>query len=669
MEVPQLVKEDPYLQPYTSDFVRWADKYRSKEKSLLGEISLLDFASGHDFFGLFKTEKEWIFRDWAPNATRIFLQGSFNGWQDHSDYELYSIGNGSWEVKLPLFSMHHNDLYALSIHWENGSGKRIPAWARRVVQDSETKIFNAQVWAPRETFKFSHNFKPSHEAPLIYESHVGMAGEEPKVHTYNEFRYEMLPRIKAAGYNTIQLMAIPEHPYYGSFGYHVSSFFAPSSRFGTPEELKHLIDEAHGMGMAVVMDLVHSHAVKNVNEGLGLYDGTRTQFFHAGARGEHPAWDSFCFDYSKNEVIHFLLSNIKYWLTEFRFDGFRFDGVTSMLYYDHGLGKAFTSYSDYFTPNLDDDAVVYFMLANKLAHQVNPQVLSIAEEMSGLPGLAAPLASGGLGFDYRMSMGVPDLWIKLIKEQADQDWNVGHLFHELTAHRPEEKVVSYVESHDQAMVGDKTVIFRLIDKEMYFSMRKDQPNLTVDRGIALHKMIRLVTIGCAGGAYLNFMGNEFGHPEWIDFPREGNGWSYQHARRIWSIAEESELKFHWLLDFDKDMIHLFRKERMLEVPEIWRIHDNMPDQVLAFKRKNLLFVFNFNPDKSFEDYGIHCEPAKFKLIFQTDAHIYGGFNRVDDRMTYYSLPESGLGSPHQLKLYLPARTAIVLQQQAYTKVR
>ena len=347
MVMPRLVEEDPYLQPYVSDFFRWAEKYGSKEKELLGELSLQEFASGHDYFGLLKTERGWVFRDWAPNAKRIFLIGNFNDWKDHSDFELHRLPNGSWELELPTSALHHEDLYALSIYWENGSGKRVPAWAKRVVQDPETKIFNAQVWEPKEHFNFKHHFKPTHEAPLIYESHVGMAGEEPRVHTYNEFQYEMLPRIKALGYNTVQLMAIPEHPYYGSFGYHISSFFAPSSRFGTPEELKHLIDEAHGMGMAVIMDLVHSQAVKNVNEGLGLYDGTRTQFFHEGARGEHPAWDSYCFNYGKNEVIHFLLSNIKYWLSEFRFDGFRFDGVTSMLYFDHGLGKAFTCYADY----------------------------------------------------------------------------------------------------------------------------------------------------------------------------------------------------------------------------------------------------------------------------------------------------------------------------------
>jgi len=670
METPELVKNDPYLQPYEHDFIRWEEKLKAKESEILNGKSLLDFASGHSYFGLFKTENKWVIRDWAPNATKIFLIGTFNGWEEKSEFELINIGNGTWELYLDESILKHGDLYAFSICWNGGKGKRIPAWARRVVQDNDTLIFNAQVWNPPINYQWKNaRFNRENEAPIIYEAHIGMAGEEPRVHTYNEFRTDILPRIKTGGYNTIQLMAIPEHPYYGSFGYHVSSFFAASSRFGTPEELKQLIDEAHSLGISVIMDLVHSHAVKNVIEGLGSYDGTRYQFFHEGARGEHPAWDSYCFNYNKNDVLHFLLSNIVFWLGEYKFDGFRFDGVTSMLYLDHGLGKAFTSYSDYFTPNIDEEAIVYFKLANRLIHDFNPGALSIAEDMSGLPGLAAPLEVGGLGFDYRMSMGVPDYWIKLIKELQDQEWNVGQIFHELTSHRADEKVVSYCESHDQAMVGDKTIIFRLLDKEMYFSMRKDQPNLTVDRGIALHKMIRLATISCAGGAYLNFMGNEFGHPEWIDFPREGNNWSYQHARRIWSISENPELRFHWLLDFDRDMINLVRSEKLLDDPYVEWITDNTADQVLVFRRKDLLFIFNFNPSTSFEGYGIQIQPSKFKIILQTDAHAYGGFNRIDDRMTYYSIPEAGLGSTHYLKIYLPARTAIVLKKQPYKSVR
>lgn len=670
METPELIKNDPYLQPFEPDFIRWEEKLRAKESEILDGKSLIDFASGHNYFGLFKTEKNWIIRDWAPNATKIYLVGSFNNWEEKSEFELINIGNGCWELYLDAIILTHGDLYAFKIYWNGGNGKRIPAWSRRVVQDDNTLIFNAQVWNPPVNYQWKNpHFNRETEAAIIYEAHVGMAGEEPRVHTYNEFRTDILPRIKTGGYNTIQLMAIPEHPYYGSFGYHVSSFFAASSRFGTPEELKQLIDEAHALGISVIMDLVHSHAVKNVIEGLGSYDGTRYQFFHEGARGEHPAWDSYCFNYNKNDVLHFLLSNIRFWLEEYKFDGFRFDGVTSMLYLDHGLGKAFTSYNDYFTPNIDDEAIVYFKLANRLIHDFNPRALSIAEDMSGLPGLAAPLEAGGLGFDYRMSMGVPDYWIKLIKEVPDQEWNVGQIFHELTSHRADEKVVSYAESHDQAMVGDKTIIFRLLDKEMYFSMRKDQPNLTVDRGIALHKMIRLATLSCAGGAYLNFMGNEFGHPEWIDFPREGNNWSYQHARRIWSISENPELRFHWLLDFDRDMINLVRSENLLDDPYVEWITDNTADQVLVFRRKDLLFIFNFNPSTSFEGYGIQIQPSKFKIILQTDAHAYGGFNRIDDRMTYYSIPEAGLGSTHYLKIYLPARTAIVLKKQPYKSVR
>lgn len=670
MDTLRILNEDPWLAPYAQAFYDWIRIADEKEAALTNGKSLADFATGYLFFGLHKNKNQWILREWAPNCTSIFLIGTFNNWQEHDDYRLTSIGNGNWEIALPENSISHLDLYALSVHWEGGSGKRVPAWASRVVQDPETYIFNAQVWNPPVAYAWKNNkYKRTGEAPLVYEAHVGMAGEEERVHTFNEFRTDILPRIKEAGYNVIQFMAMPEHPYYGSFGYHVSSFFAASSRFGTPEELKQLIDEAHGMGIAVIMDIIHSHAVKNEVEGLGKYDGTQYQFFHEGARGVHPAWDSYCFNYGKNEVLHFLLSNLKYWLDEYRFDGYRFDGVTSMLYFDHGLGKAFNGYDDYFSPNLDYEAVTYFKLANKLIHQVKPEALSIAEDMSGLPGLAASLGDGGLGFDYRMSMGVPDYWIKMIKEKGDEAWEVGDIFYQMTAHRNDEKVVSYAESHDQALVGDKTIIFRLIDKEMYYSMRKDQPNLTVERGIALHKMIRLITASCAGGAYLNFMGNEFGHPEWIDFPREGNNWSYQHARRIWSISDNFDLRYHWLKDFDRGMIALLKKEQLLNIPEIYNVWENKADQVLAYTRGNLFFIFNFNPTVSFTDYGIPYEPSKFTLILNTDSGKYGGYSRVDERIKYYTIPEAGINSQHYLKLYIPARTALVFEKEQFKRIK
>ncbi len=670
MEQFKLISNDPWLEPHAGVINSRYQIAEKKYEELAGTGTLKDFASGYLWYGLHRTANGWVIRDWAPNVEQIYLIGEFNNWQEKEEYLLKSIGNGAWELELEQDLLHHGDLYAFSMKWPGGGGKRIPAWANRAVQNKETHEFNAQVWLPEKPYQWKiKNFDRGEEAPLIYESHIGMAGEEDRVHTYDEFRTIMLPKIKNAGYNTIQIMAIPEHPYYGSFGYHVSSFFAASSRFGTPDELKQLIDEAHEMDMAVIIDLVHSHAVRNEVEGLGRYDGTRYQFFHDGERGEHPAWDSYCFNYGKNEVLHFLLSNIRYWLEEYQFDGFRFDGVTSMLYLDHGLGKAFTSYDDYYTPNVDEEAVSYFFLANKLIHEINPNALSIAEEMSGMPGVATEIEDGGYGFDYRMAMGVPDFWIKLIKEYKDDEWDMGQIYHELTSKRMDEKVVSYAESHDQALVGDKTIIFRLLDKEMYFSMRKDQPNMIVDRGIALHKMIRLATLSCAGGAYLNFMGNEFGHPEWIDFPREGNNWSYKHARRIWSISENKELRYHWLSDFDKALMDFVRQNRLLEVPEVYKNYDNNGDKVLVYQRGDFMFVFNFHPVNSYTDYGIAYSPSKFRILLNTDDEKFGGQGRINSSMIYYTRPMAGLTSQHQLHLYLPARTGLVLKREPFRRVR
>ena len=488
-----LIANDPWLEPFSEAIEGRHARVTDKIKELTANGGTLsDFASGHMYFGLHRTAKGWVFREWAPNATDIYLIGDFNDWKETPKYKLERKDFGNWEISLPASAMKHGDLYKMKVYWNGGCGERIPAWCRRVVQDDVTKIFSAQVWSPKKPYEFKiKDFRPKTDPLLIYECHIGMSQDNEKVGTYEEFRLNVLPRVVADGYNCIQVMAIQEHPYYGSFGYHVSSFFAPSSRFGTPYELKRLIDEAHSKGLAVIMDLVHSHAAKNECEGLGNLAGDPNQFFYSGDRHVHPAWDSLCFDYGKNEVIHFLLSNCKYWLTEFKFDGFRFDGVTSMLYYDHGLGKAFGSYADYYNGNEDDNAICYLSLANEVIHEVNPHAITIAEEVSGMPGLAYPVKKGGYGFDYRLSMNIPDYWIRTIKEKRDEDWKPSSLFWELTNRRQDEKCISYCESHDQALVGDKTIIFRLIDADMYWHFHRDYRNGNVDRGIALHKMIRL----------------------------------------------------------------------------------------------------------------------------------------------------------------------------------
>ncbi len=661
-----IYKNDPWLEPFAPAIEGRHQDVINKQAELTQACgNLNDFANAHKYFGLHRCGQRggWVFREWAPNATAISLVGDFSDWQERPEYALTAVGNGVWELKLPAKALKHGQLYKMRVHWNGGEGDRIPAYANRVVQDDNTKIFSAQVWAPAAYSWKVQDFVPDTRPLLIYECHIGMAQQEEKVGTYVEFRDKILPRIAADGYNAIQVMAIQEHPYYGSFGYHVSSFFAPSSRFGTPEELKSLIDRAHEMGIAVIMDIVHSHAVKNENEGLGRLDGTRSLYFYPDQRGEHPAWDSLCFDYGKNEVIHFLLSNCKYWLEEFKFDGFRFDGVTSMLYYDHGLGKAFGSYGDYYDGGQDTNAITYLTLANLLIHEVNPHAITIAEEMSGMPGLAIKFKDGGIGFDYRMAMGIPDYWIKTLKEKKDEDWHPTSIFWELTNRREDEKTISYVESHDQALVGDKTVIFRLIDKEMYWHMMVGDENMMVTRGIALHKLIRLVTLSTINGGYLNFMGNEFGHPEWIDFPRDGNGWSYKYARRQWDLVDRDDLQYKFLNAFDNAMIDLVAGVNNFQSQPIEKLWEKDDDQVLAYRRGHLIFVFNFSPDKSFNDYGILAPAGKYKVVLSSDSPAFGGFGNIDEKVEHLTINDP-LYQPigkEWLKLYLPARSAQVLR--------
>ena len=663
----KLVERDSYLAPYNLSIEGRHRYFLSREKELTknGRQTLSDFATGYLYFGLHRTSTGWVFREWAPNATKIVLIGDFSNWEERPEYELKPLAGGVWERKMPKKALAHGQHYKMKVYWKGGCGERIPAWVRRVVQDETTKIFSAQVWAPEQEYKFKNNkFVPKRTPLLIYECHIGMAQEEEKVGTYTEFREKVLPRIAADGYNCIQIMAIQEHPYYGSFGYHVSNFFAASSRFGTPEELKELIDAAHGMGIAVIMDLVHSHAVKNELEGLGLLAGDPAQYFYGDDKRIHSAWDSLCFDYGKNEVVHFLLSNCKYWLEEFKFDGFRFDGVTSMIYYSHGLGEAFCSYADYYNLGQNGDAICYLTLANRLIHQVNPKAITIAEEVSGMPGLASPIEDGGYGFDYRMAMNIPDFWIKIIKERKDEDWKPSEIFWELTNRRKDEKTISYAESHDQALVGDKTIIFRLIDSDMYWHFNRGDETYMVSRGIALHKMIRLMTISTINGGYLNFMGNEFGHPEWIDFPREGNGWSHKYARRQWSLVDNPNYNYTLLGEFDKAMIELVGDVRNFQNRPVQEIWHNDGDQVLAFSRKDLIFVFNFSHNRSFTDYGLLVPEGSYSIVLNTDSAQFGGNALVDETQTHFTQYDKlhARRKKGWLLLYLPARTALVLKK-------
>jgi 1,4-alpha-glucan branching enzyme len=663
--ISSLLNNDPYLNPYKKIIHNRITKIRDLENQLTsGNGDLLSFSGGHKYFGLHFEEGMWVFRELAPNATGIFLIGDMTDWKEHEEYALQRIDRkGIWEIVLPEAALAHGAHYRLKMYWKNGEGNRIPSYARRVVQDPATLIFSAQVWRPTCEYTWKHtDFRCSKDAPYIYEAHIGMAQDKEGVGTFSEFRQNVLPRIARLGYTVLQLMGIQEHPYYGSFGYHVSSFFAVSSRFGTPEEFKELIDAAHGMGIAVIIDIVHSHAVNNEVEGLSRFDGTLYQYFHDGARGNHHAWDSRCFDYSKEMTLHFLLSNCRYWMEEYLLDGFRFDGITSMLYLHHGLGEAFTSYDQYFNESVDEDALSYLALSNCLIHEIRPDALTIAEDISGMPGLAVPFEKGGIGFDFRLAMGVPDFWIKVIKEMRDEDWPLEQLWFELTNRRRDEKTVGYAESHDQALVGDKTLIFRLIDSDMYSGMHVWDDNLQVDRGMALHRLIRIFTLATAGHGYLNFMGNEFGHPEWIDFPRQGNNWSYHYARRQWHLVDNPELKYRFLSDFDEKMISLAKKYQLHLEANLELVYQHSDDKVIIFRRYPLVFVFNFHPTSSYSDYSFGIQKGKYQMIFDSDSKSFGGHGRLRQGQIHETLPfDESLHTGFYLSLYLPTRTALVLK--------
>jgi 1,4-alpha-glucan branching enzyme len=668
----QIIENDPWLEPNAGDLERRYDRYRARLAEIeRGGGTLSDFANGHRWYGFNYSppERGWWFREWLPGAHAVYLFGDFNGW-DKSGLPLQQGDNGDWSVFLPddvyAGRLTHGSQLKMAVDGDNGRHERIPAWIRRVVQDETTKNFNGQFWNPPAPFDWDGDTPAidSLRSLFIYEAHVGMAQEKEGVGSYTEFTRNVLPHVKDLGYNAIQLMAIAEHPYYGSFGYHVSNFFAPSSRFGTPEELKQLVKTAHGMGIAVIMDIVHSHYVKNLNEGLNELDGTDHLYSPPGEAGNHPHWDSKLFDYARPQVQHFLLSNLKYWLEEFHFAGFRFDGVTSMIYHHHGFIDL-AGRDDFFGPAVNEDALLYLTLANRLVHDIHPQAVTIAEDVSGMPGMCRPIRDGGTGFDYRLAMAEPDFWIKLLKEQRDEQWNIHQMWNVMTDRLPGVGTVAYCESHDQALVGDKTIAFRLMDKEMYDHMDRASQNPVIDRGMALHKMIRLFTIALGGNAYLNFMGNEFGHPEWIDFPRQGNDWSFRHARRQWSLAANDLLRYSQLNDFDRDMIHLMRDHRVLEMGYAWNLQMDEEHRTIVFNHDELVFVFNWSPWHSVPDYATQVPFAgRYRILLTTDSPRYGGPGRVDEKRVAFSYPHDfeGGGRRHYMQIYNVNRCATVYKR-------
>ncbi|KAF1997223.1 glycoside hydrolase family 13 protein [Amniculicola lignicola CBS 123094] len=668
-----IVQLDPYLSPFKDALKsrytktqQWLDTINKHEGGLE------KFSRGFEKYGFHAQDNgDVIYREWAPSAMEAYLVGDFNNW-DRNATPMKKGDFGVFEVTVPATngkpSIPHDSKLKVSFVVPNDGQRqeRVPAWITRVTQKlSESPVYDARFWNPpkEERYVFKNQRPPKPKSVRIYEAHVGISSPEPRVATYKEFTQNLLPRIKHLGYNVIQLMAIMEHAYYASFGYQINSFFAASSRYGSPEDLKELIDTAHGMGITVLLDVVHSHASKNVLDGLNMFDNSDHCYFHEGPKGRHELWDSRLFNYGHHEVLRFLLSNLRYWMDEYQFDGFRFDGVTSMLYTHHGIGTGFSGgYHEYFGPGVDEEGVVYLMLANELLHTLYPDIITIAEDVSGMPGLCVSLALGGIGFDYRLAMAVPDWYIKTLKEKQDIDWDMGSLTFTLTNRRHGEKTIAYAESHDQALVGDKTLFMWLCDAEIYTNMSKlSVLTPVIDRGLCLHKLIRLITHGLGGEGYLNFEGNEFGHPEWLDFPREGNGNSFHYARRQFNLPDDKLLRYSMLNDFDSKMQWMEEKYGWLHSPQAYVSLKHEGDKVIVFERAGLLWIFNFHPQTSFTDYRVGVEQeGTYRIVINSDSKDFGGHGNVDESTRFFTTPFAWNERKNFLQVYIPSRTAIVL---------
>ncbi|KAG5875108.1 hypothetical protein JTB14_018586 [Gonioctena quinquepunctata] len=672
-----LLERDGYLKPYEREIRRryacFKDIMHSIDENGGG---LENFTKAYTYYGVnIQPDNSIVCREWAPGAKQLLLTGDFNNWnRDSHPYK--KLDYGKWELVLPPTQNgtpaidHLSEIKVVVQTSEDTKLDRLSPFATYVVEPpkSEGTIYKHKFWNPpqRERYTFKNKKVPRPKSLRIYECHVGIATSNLEVGSYDNFTDNILPRIVKQGYNCIQLMAVMEHAYYASFGYQVTSFYAASSRYGTPEQLKRLVDRAHELGLVVLLDMVHSHASKNVLDGLNQFDGSDAGYFHAGPRGEHTLWDSRLFNYSEFEVLRFLLSNIRWYMDEYQFDGFRFDGVTSMLYHSRGIGQGFGgSYDDYFNMGVDTEGVVYLMLANHTIHTLNREAITIAEDVSGMPGTCRPVSEGCLGFDYRLAMAIPDHWIKLLKHTSDENWDMGNIVHTLTNRRWMEPNVAYAESHDQALVGDKTIAFWLMDKEMYTHMSTcSEPSAIIDRGIALHKLIRFITHTLGGEAYLNFMGNEFGHPEWLDFPREGNNSSYHYARRQWNLVDDDILKYKYLNAWDAAMNHMEKKYGWLADNPAYVSTKHEDDKVIAFERAGLLFVFNFHPFKSFADYRVGIEvQGEYQIVSSSDDKEYGGFERIDKSVTFFTQPEGYAGRRNYVQVYIPSRTVIVLAKK------
>ncbi|KAK7287576.1 hypothetical protein RIF29_00857 [Crotalaria pallida] len=577
-------------------------------------------------------------------------------------------GRKAW-LKKYIPAIPHGSKYRVYFNTPNGPLERVPAWATYVQPAVDGTQAYAIHWEPppEHVYKWKNTSPKVPKSLRIYEAHVGISGSEPKISSFNEFTDKVLPHIMETGYNAIQLIGVVEHKDYFTVGYRVTNFYAVSSRYGTPDDFKRLVDEAHGLGLLVFLEIVHSYAAADENVGLSMFDGSNDCYFHSGKRGQHKFWGTRMFKYGDPDVLHFLLSNLNWWIVEYQVDGFQFHSLSSMIYTHNGFASFTGDLEEYCNQYVDKDALLYLILANEILHALYPNIITIAEDATFYPGLCEPTSQGGLGFDYYVNLSVSEMWSTFLESVPDNEWSMTKIVNTLVSDRAyADKMLMYAENHNQSISGRRSfaeILFGEIDEHSHHYKE------SLVRGSSLHKMIRLITLTIGGRAYLNFMGNEFGHPKRVEFPTSSNNFSYSLANRQWDLLAKEGLNRD-LFSFDKDMMKLDENARVLSRRFPYLHHVNDSSMVISYIRGPLLFIFNFHPTDSYDNYSIGVEEAgEYQVILNTDEIKYGGQGCLkEDQYFQKTVSKRVDGLRNSLEVPLPSRTAQVYKLRRILRI-